>query len=269
VDESSDTEMAESKNLCHTQSYRESCGAACLLVIAAELGVEKMPAPYDLEYSQCKNSGVTNLQVRACCESDIYAYLTNKNDAYMSTLKDAGTALPSQLVDVARSTGLEVKIYKRSTSIADEVEAQFPGVTKTMGEKGVSVSVEEGWPEIGEDQRAMVLLKCFPNAKKGSDRDSESDSSSEEEATLHWVVSRGDDTFMDPATGENYDGLGEILSQAERHGSEIVDTGIMFIFNRNDMPDHDNESEKSGSEPIKDNLTEFQNFWEKGCCNIL
>lgn len=202
--------------LSRKQLFPNSCGACALLVSAKELGIETMPALPGL-YSDI-NGG--KLELTNECESDLYR-ITSGSTSYRSqssNLSDAGYSMPQGIITACRLLGVDCEVTERDGVFSKLLSWFYPEVK--MQCEGIGCPVRnENQSDVGQ-----LKLKAMAVSLVGIP------------AGLHWVVSRPDGSYMDPATGKNADNLFLLNKNAKAEHTFVgyYDTGISIILKKSD-----------------------------------
>src|SRR5262249_23197520 len=147
-----------------------SCGAACLLVAARELGITAMPNdPQFLMVGQ-------PLELSNACERAIYMVTAGGKETY---------SMPDGIALAAKKLGLDVAAYMSGCMVPRLLEWQYPAVRGSLERQGVDI--ESGTPVLKDHERMLVAVGVGLLG-------------------LHWVLYRPDATYMDPAYNKNYSG---------------------------------------------------------------
>lgn len=206
-------------HLARQQIFLESCGAACLLCAAKELGVEKIP---QLKGSRSKSLGIDTLELDDRCEADIYT-ITSGLDTYKNRHKDlsnAGASMPDGIVTAARVLGLQASVVEKRNIFSLLLNRLYPDVKKILRGSGCQIKHHE--EPLKDKQLSIEVLVAF--------------SPREKVLNLHWVLHRSDGSYMDPNTGENYSDF-KSLNKAYKSDSKdklarYIKTGISVIVER-------------------------------------
>jgi hypothetical protein len=161
----------------YKQQHMNSCGATTLMCVAAELGVTRFPqlAVGDAtEASAWKEGG--DFVVSPRTENALYWYLSD------TTLRSY--SMPDRLVHCARLLGLHPTIHKRRTVSTIALDALYKKVLARC--RNMDIRIEPTAPgPLATNQRELVVVHVFGIG-------------------LHYVMHRPDDSYMDPADGQDY-----------------------------------------------------------------
>lgn len=168
-----------------------SCGAACLLVAAKELGVSTMP--HDPPYMIGQPLELTN-----GCERAVYAVTASGREDY---------SMPDGIALAAGKLGLDVSVYMSGYVVPRLLEWKYPGVRHSLEQQGVDI--EYGVPVLEDHQRMLVAVGVGVLG-------------------LHWVLYRPDATYMDPAYNKNY--TCSLWGMSQLGVLRYVDTGVYVVL---------------------------------------
>ncbi|EPB3261834.1 hypothetical protein ACRFOT_004911 [Salmonella enterica] len=201
-------------SLFRKQLFPNSCGACSLLVAAKELGVEKMPVLSGL-YSEL-NGGA--LELTNECESDLYR-ITSGSTSYRSqssNLMDAGYSMPQGIITACRLLGIDCEVTENNQVFSTLLSWFYPEVKNQCEGMGCPVR-NENQSDVGQ-----LKLKAMAVSIVGIP------------AGLHWVVSRPDGSYMDPAIGKNADNFFHLDKNAKSEYAFVgyYDTGISIILKK-------------------------------------
>lgn len=188
------------KNYTYKQQHRYSCGAACLMVAAKELGVTNLPNIPDNPFW----FGET-LKVNTQTENSIYA-VTCKNHTGFSEY-----SMPDGIATAAQNMGLQVSVHMAGCMVPRLLKRMYPAVFTQLTD--LTVPVEYGTPSLKSNQRMLVVVGV--GGILG----------------LHYVLYRPDKSYMDPAYGENFS---SIWKMGQCYIARYVDTGIYIVVTLND-----------------------------------
>jgi hypothetical protein len=182
-------------HITYEQAEPMSCGAASLMVAAAELGVEG-----DVGISDRTE---TTFEVSAFMEGLIYDVTSSHADELESP------SMPDGIAVAAQRLGLEVSVSMSGCLVPRYLSRQYPNVERRLGELGVTVS--RGTPTLDADERMLVLVHAIS-------------------VGLHYVLYRPDRSYMDPATGRNHNGTLWGMSQGPHR--RYIDTGVYIVLRK-------------------------------------
>lgn len=170
-----------------------SCGAACLLVAAVELGVTVMPddPPHLLKQP---------LVLSNACEQAIYR---------LTAAGQGGYSMPDGVALAARKLGLEVSVHMSGYLVPRLLEWKYPHVRTALGR--LNVDIRSGTPVLDEHQRMLVAVGIGLLG-------------------LHWVLYRPDATYMDPAYDRNY--TCSLWGMGQLGVLRYIDTGVYVVVER-------------------------------------
>ncbi|QHQ35329.1 hypothetical protein [Algicella marina] len=184
-------------NLTFQQFTGLSCGAACLLVAAKELGIAQMP---DMTGSGVPNTGMwigQPLELSNGCERAIYAVTANGVDTY---------SMPDGIARAGQMLGLDVSVSMSGCVVPKVLEWKYPNVRDQLDELGVEIL--SGTPALAENERMLVAVGIGGLG-------------------LHWVLYRSDGTYMDPAYARNY--TCSLWGMGQLGVLRYIDTGIYVV----------------------------------------
>jgi cysteine protease IpaJ len=182
--------------VAHTQGYAYSCGAACLLCAAVELGVVTFPDG-------------SPLIVNVNNENRIYAQVGE--GAPGTGLADRGYSMPARIAAMARSLGLGAEIYMRPGAYATMLSTFYSSAVTQAQQAGFTIIDQPTPPTIGDgyrDIKVMAVMKVVG---------------------LHYVLQRPDGSYMDPADGVEAATLEGINNSWFK---SYADTGILIRVSR-------------------------------------
>ncbi|WP_144410208.1 hypothetical protein [Chromobacterium vaccinii] len=192
--------------------YTNSCGAVALLCTAKELGVTSIPL---LKGSTSEKFNIDTLEVGARCEGDIYA-MTSKADP--NNLATAGYSMPDGIVTAGRLLGLEMRVVEEAGFFSSALSWIYPDARK--GLEGMNCPIENEAPQPAEGQvKIEALAVSVVGVPVG----------------LHWVLSRNDGSYMDPANGVNSANFSDMVSHMKAASTRFASyspTGISIIATR-------------------------------------
>lgn len=198
------------------QVFIRSCGAACLLCAAQELGIKKIPP---LKNSQSELYGLDTLELNMRCEFDLYritsGYSTQKKT--YGKLSNAGISMPDGIVTAARILGLNAYVVEKRGVLPQFLKYLYPNTTEILHGMGCPINHHD--QKLNEQQRCLEVLLEFSMHTK--------------DYTLHWVLHRSDGSYMDPDTGKNYANFKslnkDLQSDTGDHFAKYFKTGISII----------------------------------------
>lgn len=173
-----------------------SCGAACLLVAARELGVTQYP---NTDFGTPAN---TDLTWGDNDERRIYQITADGKDAY---------SMPQGIAKAALSLGMDVEVSMSGCVVPKALEWKYPNVREALERLGVEIG--SGAPSLAENERMLVAVGIGLLG-------------------LHWVLYRPDKTYMDPAFAKNT-GWG-LWTQGQLGVLRYWDTGIYIVVSHGD-----------------------------------
>lgn len=154
-------------NLTFKQFSGLSCGAACLLVAAKELGVQRFPGNGFGAFSG------QEIQLSNGCEREIYRITAKGQEAY---------SMPQGIAEAAQMMGLDVEVSMSGCMVPKALEWKYPVVRDALEDLGIEIG--SGAPTLEENERMLVAVGVGVLG-------------------LHWVLYRPDKTYMDPAYASN------------------------------------------------------------------
>lgn len=180
-------------NLTMQQASSNSCGAACLLVAAKELGVTQRPhhPPYMFEGP---------LELDTTSERAIYGITAGGTDGY---------SMPDGIARAAQVLGLRVEAYMSGCMVPRLLEWKYPSVRTEM--ENLDVDIHAGIPVLDDDERMLVAVGVGLLG-------------------LHWVLYRPDGTYMDPAHNQNH--AGSLWGMSQLLVLRYIDTGVYMVVSR-------------------------------------
>lgn len=196
------------------QIYPNSCGAVSLLCVAKELGVKTLP-PYPGSLSE--QLGLDSLEMDNRCESDIYTITSGASTHrhQQHNLMLAGYSMPEHIVTAGRLLGLKMTVEEDPGVFSRLLAWLYPEIKQTLS--GIGCPLVKGPEKIEDYQRKIeVMAVSLVGVPSG----------------LHWVVHRNDGSYMDPATGENYNNFDQLNAGAKRSVSQMLgyyQTGISIV----------------------------------------
>ncbi len=181
-------------NLTIKQYSGLSCGAACLLVAAKELGVTQVPPAFALPPSP-------QLELTTAWERVIYEITAEGKQDY---------SMPDGIARAAKLLGLDVSVHMSGCLVPKLLEWRYPNVRKQLDNQDVKLL--SGTPKLEENQRMLVAVGIGLGL-----------------VGLHWVLYRPDTSYMDPAYGLNYTSL---LHMGQCYVLKYADTGVYVVVSR-------------------------------------
>lgn len=192
----------------YKQQHTNSCGAATLMCIAAELGVTSFPqlvVGSAAEAGAWSEGGDFILCPRS--ENALYWYMSN------TTLRSY--SMPDRIVHCARLLGLSPTIHKQRTVSTRALDVLFKKVVDRC--KAMNVTIEPTAPgPLESNQRELVVVHVFGIG-------------------LHYVMHRPDDSYMDPADGQDYSSFNAMNTWSKCYRP----TGLSMIFTGSDVSGED------------------------------
>ncbi len=173
-----------------------SCGAACLMVAAKELGVTHLPNLAGDRENTDSWMG-QQLTLSNGCERAIYTVTANGADAY---------SMPDGIALAAQYLGMDVSVSMSGCIVPKALQWKYPGVRDRL--EGLGVEIENGTPALAENQRMLVAVAVGILG-------------------LHWVLYRPDASYMDPAYGSNHNGT--LWGMGQLGVLRYADTGIYVV----------------------------------------
>ncbi|WP_458737038.1 hypothetical protein [Pseudomonas chlororaphis] len=186
------------KHLARKQIFANSCGAASLLCVAKELGIEKIPV---LAGSISETLECDTLEMDNRCESDIYM-ITSDNSAqrkHCDNLMDAGYSMPDGIVTAGRLLGLKMTVEEDPGFFSKALSWFYPDTKSRLSSIGCAVVHAADAPVV-DQAKIEAMAVSFAGLPVG----------------LHWVVQRSDGSYMDPATGKNHKNFSDLNSGAKQ-----------------------------------------------------
>jgi cysteine protease IpaJ len=205
-------EAPAASNAARKQIFQNSCGAASLLCIAKELGIEKMPA------YEGSLSGFTggNLELSNACEQDLFTITSGMTTQRRQRpgIQEAGYSLPQHLVFAGQLLGLEMVVHESPGFFSSALNWLYPKVKKELAPGTV---IKPHAPELRHGEAELKALAV---------------SIAKVPIGLHWVVHRADGSFMDPGTGKNAANFDEMQRNMRAESVSFMgysDTGISIV----------------------------------------
>ncbi|AZE96539.1 Invasion plasmid antigen J [Pseudomonas orientalis] len=195
---------AQNNHVAKKQVFPNSCGAAALLCAAKELGVNKIPV---LSGSMSEHLGVDTLELDNRCESDLYRITSGCTTVRQgqSNLQQAGYSMPDNIVIAGRLLGLDMRVEKSPGLFATGLNWLYPKIENNL--KGIGCPIDLPGPALGSHE---VKLEAMAVSCIGLP------------IGLHWVVSRVDGSYMDPATGENQKNFAALNAGVKQAASRVL-----------------------------------------------
>jgi hypothetical protein len=175
-----------------------SCGAACLLVAAKELGVTHLPG----HSPDAKFMSGQELALDNACERAIYDVTAGGKETY---------SLPDGIAKAARLLGLDVTVHMSGCLVPPLLEWKYPQVREACNAMGIEVA--SGTPTLGEHERMLVAVGIGAGL-----------------AGMHWVLYRPDTTYMDPASNKNY--TCSLWGMGQLGVFRYTDTGVYVVVGK-------------------------------------
>ncbi len=176
--------------LVKKQNHTDSCGAACLLVAAKELGIDRTPD--DIEHLWFGKT----LSLDMTSETEIYHHTTNG--------KASGYSMPSALASAAKDLGFHVKLYLDGSILPRFLKWKYPNEESNCNNAGIEVIYAKPEP-VDEHSRLLCVVAIGGLG-------------------LHYVLHRSNGSYMDPAYGTNY--TGSLWGMGQLRIFRYIDTGI-------------------------------------------
>ncbi|MBD8150582.1 hypothetical protein IFT37_13600 [Pseudomonas fluorescens] len=195
---------APNNHVAKKQVFPNSCGAAALLCAAKELGINKIPV---LSGSMSEHLGVDTLELDNRCESDLYRITSGCTTVRQgqSNLQQAGYSMPDNIVIAGRLLGLDMRMEKSPGLFSTGLNWLYPEIENNL--KGIGCPIDLPGPALGSNE---VKLEAMAVSCIGLP------------IGLHWVVSRADGSYMDPATGENQKNFSALNAGVKQAASRVL-----------------------------------------------
>lgn len=172
------------------QNHTDSCGAACLLVAALELGINGTP-------NDIQNLWFgTKLDLNMTSETEIYHHTTNG--------KASGYSMPSALATAAKELGFNVTLYLDGAILPTFLKWKYPNEESNCTNAGIDVIYAKPGP-VDEHSRLLCVVAVGGLG-------------------LHYVLHRPNGSYMDPAYGTNH--TGSLWGMGQLGILRYIDTGI-------------------------------------------
>jgi hypothetical protein len=183
----------------YKQQHAKSCGAACLMVAAHELGITNLPAYGQYWFGE-------PLALSSNIESKIYL-VTGLGGQSMNDV-----SMPDGIARAAQAMGMQVTVYMHGVVIPKVLNKAYPKVMGSLADLGVAV--KQGNPKLEHDERMLIVVTigALP--------------------ILHYVLYRPDGTYMDPAKGADYNWF---VAMGQGYVFWYVNTGIYIVVRRGSM----------------------------------
>lgn len=203
------------------QTRAGSCGAACLMCAALELGVTRAPARPDWGALWRERAPL------ACDEAtELRLYSVTAGGAGRVPNAGSGHSLPSYICEAAMALGLTSSVYLANGLLETALELLFR--SEIARAEALGLHVQQGPPP--HPTPGTRLLRVIRNGPSRWFLPA---------VALHWVMQRPDASIMDPAGREFGHGPGPAwnvadfatLAAARRsQGVDYVDTGIGIML---------------------------------------
>lgn len=206
----------------YEQRWQRSCGAASLLLIAFELGVKEMPIA-----SNSNPEGTTKeeLALTVRCELALYQ-ITSECQGDFTKLESARGSLPHNIIRAGRSLGLTEQFYLAENDFTKAMQSmsECPDLKAEFEKNTIAINTT-AMPKLLNDELAIKFLVQIDKLGKcvvGKWDD-----------VIHCVVVRSNGSYMDPAVGENFFSLNELIANyTEEDDPKYVDSGMSIVFKR-------------------------------------
>jgi len=186
------------RKFTYQQTHAQSCGAACLMVAAKELGVTSLPK--DINYGWGAghdfSAGFT-----VAVENALYATTSNWQFAY---------SMPAFVGKAARRMGLDVTVHMSGCCIPPLLQCLYPQAVAQCAQLNIDVE-QGGYGQLAENERALCVVGIGGGL-----------------FGLHYVLHRPDGSYMDPATNANYNWF-IAMGQGCGNMLKYLDTGISVV----------------------------------------
>jgi len=176
--------------LVKAQNHTNSCGATCLLVASLELGITHTPNDFShLWFGK-------ELKLDMTCETEIYQHTTNG--------QNTGYSMPSSLATAAQDLGFNVKLYLNGTILPRILTWFYPNEEAICRQNNIEIIYSA--PENLDEYSRLICVVAVGGLG------------------LHYLLYRGDGSYMDPAYGINY--TGSMWGLGQLRVLRYIDMGI-------------------------------------------
>ena len=198
--------------LPYKQTFPNSCGAVCLMCAAVELGTTTIPADTTVHAMWVVQQPMT--VPNQACENLIYAVTSGAPGFATAT---SGYSLPSRIGKAARALGLTTIAFV-PTSIIGTTLLSLYGTEELDARNVGTLTKRQAAPTLEERQRLLKVMRVG-NA-----------TSILPAGGLHYVMMRPDGTVMDPACGQNFPNMNELIAAQQAQGVFYADTGVAILI---------------------------------------
>lgn len=194
----------------YKQQHDNSCGAACLLCAAIELGITEIPeSPHYM-----LTLGGRALEATTTCETALYQIITGQGDNIRT--ESWGYGMPSGIVRCARFLGLDVTVYGFNTWTIKGLSWSYAQELQTIQDLGVLLRVDAPRTNLtlqpDERELRVLLGRSLCPLTIGA---------------LHYVMVRDDGSTMEPGYGEEYPSVELAKKRIAMHG-----TGLSIVVSK-------------------------------------
>jgi hypothetical protein len=169
------------------QHYNLSCGAACLLAAALELGITTLPRIRRLPYSLWHNPPIPLVANDVNCEARIYQVTTQSIVGDLPQNWDI--SLPSNIVKCTRHLALQALVIAYDTFTVSMLKKRYPNEMPTLRSLNALREESAGHSAFKPNPRQRELKVLIHRALRQSN------------VSMHYVMVRNNGTVMDPAGG--------------------------------------------------------------------
>jgi cysteine protease IpaJ len=193
------------------QFYGNSCGAACLLCAAGELGIANLPS---IPGSMCLGQP---LQADNGCESALYQITSGATTGQQpigTNLANAGYSFPHNIVFAARLLGLDGEVYMESGFFSTALSWLYPRCELLCAQSNIPIR-RYAPPPLTPNERLLRVVGVL------------------KVVGLHYVMRRPRGTYMDPADGQDFPTFPAMNNSWSK---SYADTGISIVLRRQIIP---------------------------------
>lgn len=183
------------------QRYPNSCGAACLLCAAYELGLRAIPRSGGYTFWM---AGPSPLAIDDASESKMYQ--VTSNNPRRPDPQNWGYSMPSGIVTCARMLGLQAVVVAYKTWTVRLLKIAYRPEIRRLRDLNALVEERSSRSALrpGRNTRELKVLATQPNV-----------------AGMHYVMVRPNGSVMEPATGRDYADKGLTKGALQMHGTGL------------------------------------------------